>query len=168
MPGHIVIVGAMGSGKTTLARGVAAALGSQFFDSDQSITARTGRKGREIALAEGVAALHRLEREVLFEALATPEPSVVAAAASVIEDPEVRQALEAMFCVWVTASPEILARRSAGGSHRRPISSDETERIERRIPLFEQSADLVIDTGQVSEQDAVAQVVAAIERGKPR
>lgn len=160
-PGHIVIVGPMGSGKTTLGRGVAEALGWSFFDSDQSIVARTGRKGREIAVAEGVHELHRLEREVFFEALAAARPSVVAAAASVIDDPAVRQALDATFCVRVTADPEILAQRSSQGSHRRTVSN--SEHLEHRTALFEQVADLVVDTGVMSEQGSVDQVLAAVE-----
>jgi len=52
--------------------------------------------------------LHRLEAEVLFDALNSPSPAVVAAAASVIEDPVVREALADAYCVWVTAGPDIL------------------------------------------------------------
>ncbi|HEX6145218.1 MAG TPA: shikimate kinase [Acidimicrobiia bacterium] len=157
---HIVIVGAMGSGKTTLARELARALRRPFFDSDQSIRERTGRNGREIAETEGVDVLHRLEADVLHETLGRPTPVVVAAAASVIEDPAVRAALEETYCVWVTADPEILAERSARGDHRRAVGS--TEHLEHRTPLFEQAADLVVDTGDLSVSDSVERVLAAI------
>ena len=157
---HIVIVGAMGSGKTTLARELARALRRPFFDSDQSIRERTGRNGREIAEAEGVELLHRLEADVLYEALGRSAPVVVAAAASVIEDPAVRAALDDTYCVWVTADPEILAERSARGDHRRAVGS--TEHLGHRTPLFEQAADLVVDTGNLSESDSVERVLAAI------
>ncbi len=166
LPGHIVIVGPMGSGKTTLGRGVAQALGRKFFDSDQSIVARTGRSGREIALAEGVEALHRLEWQVFFEALVTAQPCVVAAAASVIDDEAVRRALDATFCVRVTADPETLAQRSSRGSHRRTVGG--SEHLEHRTARFAQVADLVVDTGALSEQEAVDQVLAAVEGGESR
>ena len=160
MSSHIVIVGAMGSGKTTLARKLARALGRQFFDSDRSIRERTGRVGREVAETEGVETLHRLESEVLHETLAGSTPGVVAAAASAIEDPAVREALEDTYCIWVTADPEILAERSAQGDHRRPVGG--AERLQRRIPLFEQAADLVVDTGVLSADESVERVLAAI------
>ena len=156
---HIVIVGAMGSGKTTLARELARALRRPFFDSDQSIRERTGRNGREIAEADGVEVLHRLEADVLHEALGHSTPVVVAAAASVIEDPAVRDALDETYCVWVTADPEILAERSTRGDHRRAVGR--TEHLEHRTPLFEQAADLVVDTGDLSEGDSVERVLAA-------
>lgn len=160
IPTHIVIVGAMGSGKTTLASDLARQLGLDFHDSDLSIRRRTGRSGREIAEQDGVDALHRLERKVLFEALADPKSVVVAAAASVIEDSSVREALDDNYCIWVTASPQILAERSARGSHRREVNR--SEHLEDRLPLFEQAADLVIDTGVLSESEAVAAVLEAL------
>jgi shikimate kinase len=155
----------MGSGKTTVGRGVAEALGWAFFDSDLSIVARTGRNGREIALAEGVDELHRLELQVFFEALVTPWPSVVAAAASVIDDVVARQALDATFCVRVTADPEILGQRSYQGSHRRTVSR--SEHLGHRTALFEQVADLVVDTGAMSEQESVDRVLAAVVDEEP-
>ncbi|MGH8951394.1 MAG: shikimate kinase [Acidimicrobiia bacterium] len=161
---HIVVVGAMGSGKTTLARALAEALERELFDSDLSIQDRTGRSGREIAERDGVEALHRLEKEVLLEPLKGPSPAVVAAAASVIEDPGVRDALQCTFCVWVTADPDILAERAARGPHRRPVGK--SEHLERRDPLFQQVADLVVDTGVHSEREALDTVLGAMGEGQ--
>ena len=154
----------MGSGKTTLARALAGALEWDFFDSDLSIQERTGRSGREIAQRESVEALHRLEKEVLIEPLKGPSPAVVAAAASVIEDPAVREALEGTFCVWVTADPEILEERAARGAHRRPVGK--SEHLERRDPLFQEVADLMVDTGVLSEREALEMVLDAMGRGE--
>jgi shikimate kinase len=160
MSKHVVIVGPMGAGKTTLARGLARALGREVFDSDRSIAERTGRIGREIAETDGVEVLHRLEADVLLDALSGPDPAVVAAAASVIEDSEVREALQDTFCVWVTADPDILAERSAQGSHRRRVAHHES--LEHRDRLFEQSAHLVVDTGKSSEAQSLERVLDAI------
>ncbi len=161
---HIVVVGAMGSGKTTLGRNLAAALGREFHDSDRSIEARTGRSGREIAATDGVEALHRLESEVLQDSLAGESPVVVAAAASVIENPDVPTALADAFCVWVTADPEILAERSARGSHRRPVG--DSEHLERRDSLFRGAADLVVDTGALTVEESVALVLKTLKTGE--
>jgi shikimate kinase len=160
MSEHVVVVGPMGAGKTTLARGLAQALGREVFDSDRSIAERTGRIGREIAETDGVEVLHRLEADVLLDALSSPDPAVVAAAASVIEQPEVREALRDTFCVWVTADPDILDERSTQGSHRRRVSRHES--LEHRDRLFGQSADLVVDTGKNSEAESLQRVLDAI------
>jgi shikimate kinase len=150
----------MGSGKTTLAGGLARSLGRQVFDSDKSIEERTGRIGREIARTEGVEALHRLEVDVLLEALFSRRPAVIAAAASVIEDAVVREALGDAYCVWVTADPDILAERSARGGHRRAVARHEN--LVHRDLLFEEAADLVVDTGELSEAESLRRVLEAI------
>ncbi|MGH8913050.1 MAG: shikimate kinase [Acidimicrobiia bacterium] len=159
---HVVVIGAMGSGKTTLARSLAAALGREFLDSDVSIRALTGRSGREIAETDGVDSLHRLEASVLFDALKSEKLVVVAAAASVIEDHAVRDVLNDTYCVWVKADPEILTERAAQGTHRRAVGK--TEHLERRNALFEQTSDLVVDTGTLSPEESVARVLAAMRR----
>ncbi len=157
---HIVVIGAMGSGKTTVGERLALALGRVFLDSDRSIETRTGRSGREIAETDGVDALHELEKEVLLESLSGEQSAVIAAAASVIEDPEVRGVLAGAFCVWVTADPGILAERSARGSHRRPIAP--SEHLEQRDRLFRETADVVVDTGDRSVEESVASVLESL------
>ena len=63
-PGHVVLVGMMGVGKTTVGRRVAAALDRSFADSDAVIEARAGRTVREIFETDGEAAFRTLEAAV--------------------------------------------------------------------------------------------------------
>ena len=112
-----MLVGMMGSGKTTVGRLVAQRLGRRFVDSDEQVEARAGRTVREIFEAEGEAAFRALEAGALAEALAAPEPAVVAAAGGVVLDPGNRRALrEAATVVWLRAGPGVLASRA--GSRR--------------------------------------------------
>jgi shikimate kinase len=155
-----VIIGAMGSGKTNLGRRVAAGLRREFFDSDVTIEANTGRSGREIAESDGVPALHRMEREALREALSGPEPAVIAAAASVVDDPETCAELEDVFCVWVRADPRILEERASRGTHRRSVAG--SEHLERRDSTYAYLADMVVDTGVSSPDETASRVLTEI------
>jgi shikimate kinase len=160
--GHIVVIGAMGSGKSSLGRRLATALGREIFDSDVTIESKTGRSGREIAESDGVASLHDLERDALLDALAKAEPAVIAAAASVVDDPGIRETLGDVFCIWARADPEILEQRAARGSHRRTVAT--SEHLERRNSIYAGLADLVVDTGGSSPDETAQRVFAEMTR----
>jgi shikimate kinase len=103
-----------------------------------------------------------MELQVFWAAMRSPAPSVIAAAASVIEDPEAREALLRSRCVWLHAEDETRRRRRASGAHRREVTEQEARLLEERDPLFAGCADVRIDTGVVAEHDAVSIAVAAI------
>jgi shikimate kinase len=165
--GHIVIVGLMGSGKTTIGRALAAALGRPFVDSDVELARRSGRTARAIADAEGIDGLHRQEAAALLSALARPEPSVVAAASSTIEDPACRRALAAgdVRVVYLRADPATLAERVHAERHRpRQLTSTEelAQQAKARGPLFEGVADLVVDIGVRTPEEVLDAVRAGL------
>jgi shikimate kinase len=166
--GHIVIVGLMGSGKTTLGRALAERLGRPFVDGDAALEARHGQTAREIADRDGLARLHVLEAEVLKDALATEAPAVHAAAASTVEDLDVRRALAApgTATVWLRGAPAVLAERALTGAHRPLVSADPltvlSEQSERRGPLFEQVADVIVDVDGRSPREVLAATLAAL------
>jgi shikimate kinase len=65
----IVLVGMMGTGKTTVGRALAARLGAHFVDVDEEVERRDGRRVAEIFAADGEAAFRALESSVLGEVL---------------------------------------------------------------------------------------------------
>lgn len=146
MTSHIVLVGLMGAGKTEAGQRLAHALGRRFVDSDAAVEARTGRTARQLAEEEGIASLHDVECDVLREALANPEPAVVAAAASVVESGACLAALADHFVIWLDAPDPVLAARLAAGPHRRYLGSDPltvlAEQRDRRAPRYARLAAL--------------------------
>ena len=161
---HVVIVGPMGVGKTTLARLLARSLDRPFVDSDRVILGRRGRSGREIAEEDGVDVLHAVEARVLLDALEAERPSVIAAAGSVVEKPEVRRALAAATVVWLDGRPRLVVERAARGAHRREITIEEAEALDRRRrPRYRAVADVTVDALRPAA-GLVAEVQDAIER----
>ena len=165
-----MLIGMMGSGKTTVGRGLAAALGRPLVDSDAQVEARTGRTVREIFESDGEAAYRVLEREALVDALAEAEPSVVAAAGGVVLDAGNRAVLqEAGTVVWLRARPEVLARRVSAGRDHRPLLGDDPLAALRRLdaerrPLYEEVADLVVDVDDLSTRQVVTAVLELVDR----
>ena len=60
--GHVVLVGLMGSGKTTVGEALAAALGVPRHDSDADIERDTGLRGRDLAARQLAPVKHRLQQ----------------------------------------------------------------------------------------------------------
>jgi shikimate kinase len=164
---HLVLVGMMGSGKTTVGRRVAAALGRRLRDSDEEVEARTGRTVREIFETDGEPAFRAEEARALAEALDDPEPAVVAAAGGVVLDPGNRSRLRAAgTVVWLDATPEDLARRVATGDHRPLLGDDALAALRRldaeRRPLYAEVADHVVPVGGDRSLDRVVADVLAL------
>jgi shikimate kinase len=150
---HVVLVGMMGSGKTTVGRRVAAVLGRPFADSDEIIEARTGRTVAEIFAAEGEPAFRTIETEVLGECLDASEPTVIAAAGGVVLEAENRRRLGgAGTVVWLKVPVGTLVDRVAGSTHR-PLLDEDPEGVlaelsEAREALYLAVADLTLDASQ--------------------
>lgn len=180
---HVVLIGSMGAGKTTIGDRVARALGRPLVDSDRVLAAE-GPDAAVIARTEGVAELHDRECHQLRTALASPEPAVIAAAASVVEAPACRSALAGHVVVWLHADPEVAAsrvaaarRRQAGagsgeaspsgsGDHRRDLGADPVGALRalaaRRDPLYRAVATLEVDVEALTPDEAATRIVEAV------
>ncbi len=168
-PGHVVLVGMMGVGKSTVGRRLAAELGRPFSDSDLEIEARTGRTVREIFELDGEPAFRRLEAQVLADALASPEPTVVAAAGGVVLDPENRRRMtDAGTVVWLRAPVAVLVDRVAAGVHRPAVETDPEgtlSTMERdREELYAEVADVTLDSARPVDEVVALALAAVTER----
>lgn len=163
----IVLVGLMGSGKTSVGTRLAAALGRKFRDSDEELEERYGLTAAEQAVQLGAGVLHQREAELLREAAAERPPVVAAAAASIADDPACRATLAGSggYVVWLDAPPAVLARRIGSGDHRPHYHPDpETmlaQHYERRAPRFRELADLVVDVSEIDPDEVTATILAA-------
>jgi shikimate kinase len=155
---HVVFIGAMGSGKTTIGTIVARRLGRRFVDSDAELERRSGRTARRIAETDGLPALHALELQVLLDALEPDEPAVVGSAASVVDDRIGQLALlTARDVVWLRINDHERVARAAGSDVRPSVDPD----VARwRAPLYEAVATLVVDIDDLTPA-AVADIVLA-------
>ena len=153
----------MGAGKTTIGGLLAERTGRPFIDSDPQLRALTGRSGREVVAAEGIERLHDLESDALRRALSSPEPAVIAAAASVADDEESLSALRhsGAVVVMLEADPGTLLDRLRTGDHRRPVTREDLIAITeaRRIALLDLAPVAVLDTSRLSPAETVDEIL---------
>ena len=167
-PRHVVLLGLMGGGKTSVGRRVAARLGRPLLDGDEILEARVGLTAAQIADAEGIERLHELEADIALEALASTTPAVIAPAASVVELDAVREAMAGHVVVWLAGSAAYHAGKAVQKDHR-PLLDDGDplvlfeHQLATRGPLIRAVADLVIDVEATSKDDQADAVVALIQ-----
>lgn len=162
---HLVLVGMMGAGKSTVARIASERLGRRVLDSDAMIEAATGRTVREIFASDGEAAFRAMETQVLLDALADPEPVIIAAAGGVVLSAVNRRALRdsGAQVVWLCADPATLLDRVRSGGHRPLLDSDPSGTLQRmfveREPLYREVADVIVSVDNRSISDVVEAVL---------
>jgi shikimate kinase len=166
-PTLVLLVGMMGSGKSSVGRELARLTRWPFADNDELLVEATGRTAREL-LAEGGEAILRAGEAAAFRAaLVRPIPGIAGVAAGVVMDAGDRAAMaRAGFVVWLRARPEALASRAPGGSHRPWLEGDALAWLEatarRRAPLYGEVADLVVDVDAMSPAEVAAEIAAEL------
>lgn len=143
---HVVLIGFMGAGKSTIGSDVARRLGREFRDIDQAIEAREGPIA-EIFAERGEAGFREIEAAFVRSECARRESAVIAVGGGAVETRDLLRTLD-VFTVHLDVDVETAWSRVRGS--RRPLARDEAEfrqRYEQRAPLYEEVADAVARDG---------------------
>jgi shikimate kinase len=155
--GRIFLVGFMGTGKSTVGRLLAEALGLGFADLDADITAAAGQAIPEIFAAEGEAGFRQRERAALLARL-EGGPAVIACGGGIVVDPRNRADLRRggrVFCL--RASPETLRARLGDDPNRPLLRQDLGQLLAAREPFYAEFPDQIPTDGL--EPEAVAKQI---------
>lgn len=157
---NIVLVGFMGTGKTSTGQCVAKALGREFIDADDEIVRREGRDIPAIFATSGEPYFRQVERAVI-QSLAAREDLVIAPGGGAIMNPDnIADLSRTGVVMCLRATPEMILKR-VGDDPNRPLlrAPDRLERIRellaRRAPLYDSIPIQVETDGQTPEEVAV-------------
>ncbi len=159
----IFLVGYRGTGKSTVARLLAAQLGWEAVDADLLLEARAGRTIRQVFAEEGESGFREREAALLAE-ICRGQRQVVATGGGIVLRPENRERLrEAGWVVWLTADALTLFQRlqaDPATQERRPTLTvgglAEIEQLLRvRNPLYHACADWTTSTVGRSPEEVV-------------
>lgn len=171
MGGHILLIGMMGAGKTTVGARLADQLDRTYIDNDTQVEYVTGKTVAEIWRDGGEEAFRRHESAALRAATQSTAPSVIAVAGGAVLDPVNRKHIaEAGTVVWLRAKIETLAPRlrNPEDDHRPLLSGpigleDVLEKLERqRRPLYTELADAVVDVDGLTLEEVNERVLTAL------
>jgi shikimate kinase len=149
---NIVLVGPMGSGKTTIGRRLAIKLSKDFFDTDHEIIDKTGVTIDHIFDIEGEKGFRERESKIL-EKLCEMSNIILATGGGIVIVPKNRKILiNAGLVVYLYSSVDQLLMRTAK-SKTRPLLENSTDRrktitelLKTRDVYYREVASLVIDT----------------------
>jgi shikimate kinase / 3-dehydroquinate synthase len=152
---HIVLIGFMGSGKTTIGRDLASRLGRQFLDLDAAIEQRAGKTIPQLFEERGEAGFREIEAHAVRVALAAPDPAVIALGGGAITTLANRDAIADALALLREVDVDTAWLRVRNS--RRPLARDEAQfrrLYAEREPLYRDAADAVVT-------DAESAVLAA-------
>lgn len=164
----IFLVGLMGAGKSTVGRFLADRLHYQFVDSDHVIEERTGASIPMIFDIEGESGFRSREEQVIDEWTQKSEV-VLATGGGAILSAENRKHLRSRgFVVYLKSSVESLVQRTRHDRNRPLLQTEDPEAVLRQLiaerePYYEEVADLIIQTEQVSIHRVVRQILEQID-----
>jgi len=156
----VILIGLMGSGKSSIGRRLAAHLNLPLIDLDAAIVAQSGLSIPEIFAQQGESEFRKLETKALREAIA--QHTVIATGGGIVLSKENRALLKGSDApvVWLKASPEFLANRIAGDTNRPLIASGNAQEKLRQLseirdPLYEECADFILPRDAMEKQQAM-------------
>lgn len=173
----LTLIGYRGSGKTSVAEGLAQKLGLTAVDSDQLIQQRAGCSIKEIFERQGETAFRDLEAEVIADILSGPGTILSAGGGAILRESTRERMRSTGPVVWLTATPEELGRRIAAdqvSSAQRPSLTDagllqEIESVlQQRIPIYKEASTLQIETEGKTPEQIADEIIAALNLTTPQ
>jgi shikimate kinase len=163
----IVLVGMMGSGKSSVGRRLANRLGLPFVDADTEIETAAGMTIPEIFAQRGEAEFRDGERRVISRILTTRAPLVLATGGGAFMNAETRERIKQFgISVWLKAEPDVLMRRVRKRSNRPLLQTADPEGTLRRMlaerePVYA-LADITILSSDEPHEVVVGDTIAAL------
>lgn len=160
---RVILVGMMGSGKSTIGRLLSEATGWPYVDNDELVRRSHSATPRELLAERGEAVMRAAESSALALGLEVPEPAIIGVAAGAILEPTNRERLrDGGIVVWLRAGADALASRAMEAEHRPWIDTGGGSWIRdataEREPLYAAVADIIIDTTAGSPEAAAAEL----------
>ncbi len=159
----IVLVGLMGSGKSTIGRRLAKRLGLQFVDADEEVEKAAGCSLEDIFAFHGEQAFRDGEFRVIRRLLQGPVHVLATGGGAFLDERTRETVAERGVSVWLRADVEVLLRRVRRNDSRPLLKNGDPKEIlerlkEERDPIYA-LADLAVDSGDGAAETVVEDIL---------
>jgi len=169
---NLVLVGFMGSGKSSVGREIARRWGYRFLDTDLAIRQKHGKTISEIFESSGEA-FFRDEENLALQHFQASSGAVIATGGGIVLQLRNRALLRSLgLVVWLTATEEVIWERVSRNRNRPLLKSGNpratiTNLMTLRNRLYHSVADITVETSGLTHQQVADQVVAAVTLWSP-
>jgi len=166
--GNLILVGMMGSGKTTIGRTLAKHLGKTFVDSDEEIQQRTGVTIPHIFDVEGEVGFRLRETAAIRELMGRDDMVLATGGGAILAEQNRDMLRQNGIVVYLKANVHDLWQRTRHDRNRPLLQTADpraklAELFEQRDPLYQQAADIVVQSSKQSAQALMLHLVDEIE-----
>jgi shikimate kinase len=166
-----VLIGLPGSGKSTIGRRLAKAMGCRLLDTDAAIEEQTGRTIAEIFATDGEPEFRRIEETVIRDALQTHD-GILSLGGGAVSTDGVRAALAGHTVVYLEISAAEGVRRTSGSTVRPLLAGPDRaekyrELMSARVPLYRRVATIRVNTNRRNPGAVVRHIVGRLEDPSP-
>jgi shikimate kinase len=167
---NVILIGFMGTGKSTVGKQLALRLGWGFTDVDEWIEKQMNMTIRELFQVHGEPFFRSLESKALSELLAVDNQIVATGGGAVLSESNRFCMLANGLVIALTASPETIISRVSRDENRPLLQGNLQERVytllEQRKDVYD-FAEVTIDTTDLNTDEIVDLILQnkALERG---
>ena len=165
---NIILVGPMGSGKTTIGRRLSESLNLDFFDSDHEIIDTTGVSIDHIFDVEGEKGFRARESDVIKKLCNIPNIILATGGGTVLLEENRELIKNSGTVVYLSSSVDQILKRTAKSKTRPLLEKSNnrrktiTEIIETRDPFYKEVASLIINTNEKKLNQVIDEIIESL------
>lgn len=164
-PSNLILIGIMGSGKTSIGKEISRSIGLPLIDTDAIIEEQAATTINNIFAEHGEDHFRNLETELIRSLASLPAPHIISTGGGIVIRPENRDLLKKLgYVIWLNADIDVLFERVQRHSHRPLLHTPDPKGtlqnlMDQRMSWYNDSAHLAIDTSNLTIEEIAIGII---------